>query len=90
MVPIGVGFVYELQPAGSDQWIQIYKIEGKYVYAAGIDNTEADIKRKPAAFDDHVVEASVFANFLELQDGNFLGLATKPGFIQLGRISHGD
>ena len=90
MIPIGVSYVYELQPAGSDQWVQIYKWDGRYVYAAGIENSEADIKRRPKEFDDHVVEGSVFANFLELQDGNFLGLATKPGFVQLGGISHGD
>lgn len=88
-IPVETSYVYELLPEGSDQWVQIFKIDKRYVYAYGLDNSEADIIARPETFDDLVVGDSVFANFLQLLDGDFLGYC-DPGFVSLIGESHGE
>lgn len=80
-IPIEVGLVYELVPEGSDQWIQIYAVDRKNVYASGVDNTEGSVAVTKKQFDDNVVAGSVFGRFLKLEDGNYLGY-NDPGFIE--------
>ena len=54
-LPLVVGYKYLLTPGfPSSQWVTIYALDNKYVYASGIYPNHADYKVLRTTFDDNI------------------------------------
>lgn len=59
-LPLVVGYKYLLTPGyPSGQWVIIYALDAKYVYAMGVYPNHADYKVLRTTFDDNIKEYQV-------------------------------